>query len=186
MLELDDNGLWRNNTSSPSHSWVENLSFRAGVGHICLWAKYNQYFWIKVFQIHTYSFPYALPMSYFVLYCHGWVVATKNVCIMCAKSLQSCPTLWDPMDCSLPASSALGILQARTLEWVAMPLSRGPSQPGDGTGVSWIACGFFSVWATKEDLKSMQPKTFTAEKTSACRENVVTSNVKGLPGRLLY
>ena len=37
---------------------------------------------------------------------------------------QSCPTLWDPMDCSLPGSSVRGILQARILEWVAISLSR--------------------------------------------------------------
>ena len=46
---------------------------------------------------------------------------------VCAKSLQSCPTLCDPMDCSLPGSSVPGILQARTLEWVAMPSSKGSS-----------------------------------------------------------
>ena len=37
-----------------------------------------------------------------------------------AKSLQSCPTLRDPMDCTLPGFSVHGILQARTLEWVAV------------------------------------------------------------------
>ena len=41
-----------------------------------------------------------------------------------AQSLRSCPTLFNPMDCSLPSSSVHGILQARTLEWVAMPSSR--------------------------------------------------------------
>ena len=41
-----------------------------------------------------------------------------------AKSLQSCSTLCDPMDCSLEASSIHGILQARILEWVAMPFPR--------------------------------------------------------------
>ena len=40
---------------------------------------------------------------------------------MRAKSLQSCPTLCDPMDCSLPGSFVLGILQARILKWIAMP-----------------------------------------------------------------
>ena len=40
-----------------------------------------------------------------------------------AKSLQSCPTLCDPMDCSPPGSSVPGILQARTLEWVAISFS---------------------------------------------------------------
>ena len=38
---------------------------------------------------------------------------------------QSCPTLWDRMACSLPGSSVHGILQARILEWVAIPFSRG-------------------------------------------------------------
>ena len=47
-----------------------------------------------------------------------------------AKSLQSCPTLCDPMDCSPPGSSVHGILQARILEWVAMPSSRESSNPG--------------------------------------------------------
>ena len=41
---------------------------------------------------------------------------------------QSCPTVCDPMDCSLPGSSVHGILQARILEWVAIPFSRGSSQ----------------------------------------------------------
>ena len=48
------------------------------------------------------------------------------------KSLQSCPTLCDPMDCSQPGSSVHGTLQVRTLEWVTMPSSRGSSQPRDG------------------------------------------------------
>ena len=48
--------------------------------------------------------------------------------IMCANSLQSCPTLWGSMDCSPPGSSVDGILQERTLEWVAISSSRGSSQ----------------------------------------------------------
>ena len=43
------------------------------------------------------------------------------------RSLRSCPTLCDPTDCSPPGSSVPGILQARILEWVAMPSSRGSS-----------------------------------------------------------
>ena len=57
---------------------------------------------------------------------------------------QSCPTLWEPMDYSLPGSSAPGILQARILEWIAMPFSRRSSQPRDQTWVSCIAGGFFT------------------------------------------
>ena len=48
-----------------------------------------------------------------------------------AKSLQSCQTLCDPKDCSPLGSSVPGILQAGTLEWAAMPSSRGSSQPRD-------------------------------------------------------
>ena len=46
-----------------------------------------------------------------------------NACVH-AKSIQSCPTLCNPLDCSLPDSSVRGILQARILEWVAMSSSR--------------------------------------------------------------
>ena len=46
---------------------------------------------------------------------------------------QSCLTLCDPMDCSLPGSSVYGILQARILEWIAIPFSRGSSRPRDQT-----------------------------------------------------
>ena len=47
---------------------------------------------------------------------------------------QSCSTLWDPMHCSPPGSSVHRILQARMLEWVAIPFSRGFSQPRDQPG----------------------------------------------------
>ena len=47
-----------------------------------------------------------------------------------AKSLLSCPTLCDPMDCSPPSSSVRGLFWVRTLEWVAMPSSGGSSRPG--------------------------------------------------------
>ena len=50
---------------------------------------------------------------------------------------QSCPALCDPMDCSPPGSSVRGISQARILEWVAIPYSRGPPQPRDWPWVSW-------------------------------------------------
>ena len=63
---------------------------------------------------------------------------------------QSCPTLWDLMDCSPPGSSVHGILQARILEWVAMPSSRGSSQSRDQTQVSCTIGRFFTIWATRE------------------------------------
>ena len=51
----------------------------------------------------------------------------------------------DPMDYTVH-----GILQTRTLEWVAFPFSRGSSQPRDQTQVSCIAARFFTSWATRE------------------------------------
>ena len=54
------------------------------------------------------------------------------------------------MDYSLPGSYVHGILQARILEWVAIPFSGGSSQPRDQTQISCIAGRFFIVWATGE------------------------------------
>ena len=58
------------------------------------------------------------------------------------KVTQSCPTLCNPMDYTVHE-----ILQARTLEWVVFPFSRGSSQRRDQTQVSCIAGGFFTSWA---------------------------------------
>jgi len=54
------------------------------------------------------------------------------------------------MDCSPPGPCVLGILQARILEWVAIPFSRGSFQPRDRTQVSHIAGGFFTMCTIKE------------------------------------
>ena len=64
----------------------------------------------------------------------------KNMCV-CVKSLQPCLTLATPWTvCSPPGSSVHGILQARILEQVAMPSSRGSSQPRDLIHISYIFC----------------------------------------------
>ena len=79
--------------------------------------------------------------------CEGYNARTQ------AWLLQSCQTLGDPTDCSLPGSSVHGILQARMLEWGAVPSSRGPARPRDRTQVSYISCmagGFFTTSTTWE------------------------------------
>ena len=58
---------------------------------------------------------------------------------------QSCPTLCDPMDCSLSGSSVHEIFQARVLEWIAISFSRGSSRPRNRTWVSCIAGRRFTV-----------------------------------------
>ena len=78
---------------------------------------------------------------------------------MCAKSFQSCPTLCNPMDYSPPSSSVRGILQARILEWVALPSSRGSSRPRDKTRVSCNYCfkGRFLTIEPKGKLSQLPP-----------------------------
>ena len=70
--------------------------------------------------------------------------------LSCFSSVQSCPTLCNPMNCSLPGSSVHEIFQARVLEWAAISYSTGFSQPRDQTQVSCIADSHFTVWATRE------------------------------------
>ena len=66
---------------------------------------------------------------------------TKNY----SEVAQSCPTLCDPMDCSLLDFSVHGILQARILEWGAISFFRGTSQPRDQTWVSRIGGRRFNL-----------------------------------------
>ena len=85
---------------------------------------------------------------------------------------QSCPTLQDPMDCSLPGSSVQGIFQARILEWVAISFSRGSSRPRGRTQVSHIVGRRFTVWATREDqaqwpLLTHQARSYSRDFTFA-------------------
>ena len=72
-------------------------------------------------------------------------------CVLCLVA-QSCLTLSDLTDCSHQAPLSMEILQARILEWVPMPSSRGSSQPRDRTQVSCTAGRFFTIWATREAL----------------------------------
>ena len=64
----------------------------------------------------------------------------------CESVTQSCLTVYKTMDCSPPDSSVREILQARILEWIAIPFSRGSSWPRDRTWISHIAGRFFTIW----------------------------------------
>ena len=70
-----------------------------------------------------------------------------NVNVLAA---QLCPTFCNPRDHSPLGSSVHGILQARILEWIAIPFSRAPSWPRGQTWVSCTAGRLFAVWVTKE------------------------------------
>ena len=84
-------------------------------------------------------------------FCHSFISPRgRDVWKVKVLVTQSCLTLCDPMDYSPPGSSVHRILQARTLEWVAISFSRGSSQSRDWSPVSCMAGGFFTIWATRE------------------------------------
>ena len=96
---------------------------------------------------------------------------------------QSCPTLCDPMNCSLPGSSILGILQARILEWVAISFSRGTFQPRDRTQVSHIVGRYFNLWATRVITCAMGTYKGWEEWALGHQRN---SWILGLRGRIIF
>ena len=91
----------------------------------------------------------------------NWTFKTKNDLLYRTTKqepevTQLCPTLCDPMDCSLPGSSIHEIFQARILEWVTISFSRRSSQPRDWTQVFRMVGRHFTVWATKEVFIGLQ------------------------------
>ena len=82
---------------------------------------------------------------------------------------QSCLTLCNPMDYSLPGFSLHGILQARVLEWVAISFSRGAPQLRDRTWVSSIPGRRFNLWATRETLWVTNDVQFGGQRKSTLR-----------------
>ena len=85
---------------------------------------------------------------------HSFVVKCpkecKHRCVYAYSVAQSCPTLYDPIDYSMPGSSVCGISQTRILEWVAISSSRGSSWPRYRTHVSCVGRQFLHRWATRE------------------------------------
>ena len=82
----------------------------------------------------------------------SWIESIKLQMVIAQWSevAQSCLTLCDPVDWSLPSFSVHGILQARILEWVTISFSRGSSRPRGRTQVSHIGGRCFNLWATRE------------------------------------
>ena len=93
--------------------------------------------------------PSALKGGLLTLECQG--KSLLGILIACVCLGAQCPALCDPMDCSPPGFSVMGILQARILEWVVMPSSRASSQSRDRTQFSHVVGGFFTIWATRNN-----------------------------------
>ena len=96
---------------------------------------------------------YLLPTSTCVLFLDYTDDELMFSCICAVLCLLSCVCLFvTPWTVAHQAPLSMGILQARILEWVAMPSSSGSSRPRNRTQVSCIADGFFTSWATREAL----------------------------------
>ena len=91
-------------------------------------------------------------------------------------------TVCNTVDCTVH-----GILQARILEWVAFPFSRGSSQPRDRIQVSYIAGRFFTSWATREAQLIRYTRLNNKEKEMATHSNILAWRIPGTeePSRLL-
>jgi len=98
--------------------------------------------YLPCYSVEFYCF--WIPVVLWYLSWH-WYSALDFCPCMHAQLLSSCLTLCDPMDCSPPVSSVHGLLQARMLEGVAVPSSRGSSRPRDLTRVSYISCIVTSI-----------------------------------------
>ena len=97
---------------------------------------------LRAFQLYVFTWAYHVHSKMIVSLSYS-----SNYQVLVAES---CPTLCDPMVYSAPGSSVHVILQARKLEWVTIPFSRGSSSPRDQTQVSHSAGTFFIVRATRE------------------------------------
>ena len=90
---------------------------------------------------------------------------------MSVQLLQLCQTLCNPLDCTPPGFSVHGILQARILEWVAMPSSRGSSQPRDRIHISFIsrfAGGFFTAKPLRKPVAGLWYPDKLVRRYSGC------------------
>ena len=98
--------------------------------------------------------------------------------LSCFSCIQLLVTLWTV---ACHTSLSMGILQARILEWAAMPSYRGSSQARDGTQVSHIAGGFYTVWATREArLDEQFIYSLTYRRTGHLSSGMLVNHIKGL------
>ena len=91
-------------------------------------------------------------------------VRSPTCCVVLCSVTQFCPTLWDPTDCSPQGSSVHGILQARILEWVAIPFSMGSSRPRDQTRSPALQADSFTTRKALGILKLNNKKIFFNER----------------------
>ena len=119
---------------------VPPFTFSIKVFNTVEMSHYNFVFFFKNLTLWQITSPHTITCLGNILFWQNRSESEKKV-----KVAQSCPTLCDPVDCTVH-----GILQARTLERAAFPFSRGSSQPRDRTPLSHTAGIFFTSWDTRE------------------------------------
>ena len=112
--------------------------------------------------IHHFWIPFRFSPTYIDI---SFLTASQFTIVLCLV-VQSCLTPWTVAH---QAPLSMEILQARMLEWVAMPSSRGSSQPRDWTQVSHVAGGFFTSWATREAFNGRRKTQFQLQKSGIGR-----------------
>ena len=147
---------WRHRRPAPQTLWgvagalpAQLYSKAVWVNSLTVYRLQNTFLTLATLQIHwwapTLSMWTGISRQRSPPFVHSFTVNSSGGCDMKVKVAQSRPTLRDPMDYTVH-----GILQARILEWVATPFSRGSSQLTVQIQVSLIAGGFFTSWATRE------------------------------------
>ena len=138
------------NVSPPCTRWPKHRSFSFSI------SPSNEYSGLFSFRIKLADLIYLQSRSLFhhhTIQKHQFFGTHEVYGCVRAKSLQSCLSLCNPIDCSPPGSSVHGILQARILEWVAVPSSRGDSRPMVQKCISYDCCiagGFFMAQPPRE------------------------------------
>ena len=134
----------------PSNEYSELISFRIDWFDLAVQRTLK-----RLLQHHSLKASILWCLAFFMAQLSHPYMTTGKTIVVIVLVTQSCPTLCDPTDCSPPGSSVYGILQARILQWIAIPFSRGSSQSRDRTQVSCVAGRFFTVWATGKTRKTI-------------------------------
>ena len=113
--DLHSQRLWHNQWSRSRCFFWNSLAFSMIQGMLVIWSLVLLPFLNPAWISGSSQFTYCWSLA--------WRILSITLLACVAKSLQSCPTLCDPIDGSPPGSAVPGILQARTLEWVAMSFS---------------------------------------------------------------
>ena len=114
-----------------------------------------------IFQHHSLKESIICCSAFFMVQLSHPYMTTGKPIVVTVLVTQLRPTLCDPTGCSLPGSSVYGILQARILEWIVIPFSRGSFQSRNWAQVSCVAGRFFTVWATGKIRKTIDLTIWT-------------------------